>query len=82
MQLKDALLFTDAGSVSRSLVADTEIGMAHFAGTGPAGKRCKDCEHFQTLGKKMVCWDYVRLTKDRKKSITGKAASCSHFQPK
>lgn len=82
MQPKESLLFTDAGSVSRNLVADTEIGMAHFSGTGPHGKRCKQCMHFQPIGKKMACEEFIRLTGDRKKSITGKAAACRHFQKK
>ena len=28
------------------LIEQTPAGMAHWAGTGPAGKACRDCQHF------------------------------------
>ncbi len=27
-------------------IRKTQLGQAHFAGTGPVGKTCRECEHF------------------------------------
>jgi len=58
------------------------VGMAHFAGTGPAGAVCSSCEHWVTnqTGKKMVCAQYRRMTGDDKKAVPSGTASCRYFE--
>lgn len=67
-------------------------GMAHFAGTGPDGKCCKDCLHWYTLsrgGNKIhdtrtdrPCWKYKRMTDDKvDRRIMPGASACKYFEP-
>lgn len=63
----------------------THKGMAHFAGTGPAGKKCKDCAHFMRSGagnKPAPCRKYKQLSEwdkvDRKVPMS--TAACKYFE--
>lgn len=74
--------FTDAGTVSRASISHTEKGMAHFAGTAGNGKQCRHCPHFGPIAeksKKKYCHQFIRLTGDSKKVITGLASACRYF---
>jgi len=42
--------FTVIDRVTESRRAHTHPGMAHFAGTGPARKTCRECEHWTGCG--------------------------------
>jgi hypothetical protein len=60
-------------------------GYAHFPGTGPQGKRCRDCEHFTEAGKrKRVCRKWAQLIgapgkPEDWRGIDSAAAACKHF---
>lgn len=73
---------TDACNVPRSSLASTVAGMAHFAGTGPAGAICGKCTHWQKFGnrKQPICEKYRLLTGDHAKSISGGQSACRHFE--
>ena len=64
---------------------ETKSGQAHLAGSGPPGKRCKDCSHFLGKdGKPGTCAVTARLRiaqKNRTKAekFHGSAAACKHF---
>ncbi len=65
-------------------------GMAYFAGTGPAGKHCYNCQHFRLKVKKSgkgLCARYVEmmasnlLTTSNKKppQFVSDMRACKHF---
>jgi hypothetical protein len=56
----------------------THRGMAHFAGSGPAGKCCRDCAHFG-VNKANRCQQFKTLTGKYGPPIPGDALSCRHF---
>jgi hypothetical protein len=59
--------------------AATVPGMAHFAGTGPAGKHCKDCVLW---GRGGACQKFKEMMGHKGPSISGWQLSCRHFQQK
>ena len=67
---------------------NTKPGQAHLAGSGPPGKRCRDCSHFLGEGEKPgACAVTARILiaqKSRRKpeKFRGAAAACKHFQAK
>ncbi len=65
---------------------DTYPGMAHFAGTGPAGKRCEDCRYLTHLNgtnrNSFCCDEYHRLTGKDGPKIPKAALSCKYFEDK
>jgi hypothetical protein len=67
------------GSISRQTIVP---GMAHFPGTGPKDKCCRDCKHF--AGDKLTsaqCNEYLRLMgrNARTYKLDPATRSCSHF---
>ncbi|MTH96664.1 hypothetical protein [Roseibium sp. RKSG952] len=71
----------------------TFAGMAHFAGTGPAGKVCGTCRHFQVnnnktcsrmpdsrLGKPAVCLKARKLMGGATARIPSRAAACKYYE--
>jgi hypothetical protein len=69
-----------------SLIQATPAGMAHWAGTGPAGKVCRDCAAWVLIENKRLCEKYKRMMGkdewDMKKVIPGDTAACRHFEQK
>jgi hypothetical protein len=73
----------------------THVGMAHFAGTGPAGKVCRECKfwreatkhqyytstsrHGPTL-KPVPCAKFTRLTGKLGPGVPHGAQACKHFE--
>ena len=60
----------------------TYKGMAHFAGTGPEGKQCKECRHFlkKAPHKPSPCSEYKRLTTDKvARNVPTTADACKYF---
>ena len=59
----------------------THIGMAHFAGTGPKGKTCRQCIHWLHIGHKKT--DRTPLNAPCAKGTGAKfkhdASACKHF---
>ncbi|TPN26602.1 hypothetical protein FKO01_25340 [Mesorhizobium sp. B2-3-3] len=72
---------TDVLTVPRDKIARSIVGMAHFAGTGPAGKTCSGCDHWLTQeGKKiLICDKYRSLTGDNRKAVPASSPVCRHF---
>lgn len=79
-------------SKSRSIRHDeyeTYAGMAHFAGTGPLGKTCGDCCHFERQKSRKTAFMTIEAacTKTRErgpryvKPIPSSAAACTYFDP-
>lgn len=60
-------------------------GYAHFPGTGPDGKQCRDCAHMQEAGtRKRVCAEWARLMQEEGppkswRSIDSAASACKYF---
>ncbi|HEX2554216.1 MAG TPA: hypothetical protein VHL98_10970 [Microvirga sp.] len=70
----------------------THVGMAHFAGTGPAGRTCRECVFwmktstwFAEGGKNgggprpAPCARYQQLTHQRGGNVPHGASACRHF---
>jgi hypothetical protein len=56
-------------------------GMAHFAGSGPAGARCSGCKHWRGGGlDNRACQQFVTMTGVRSKLIPGSALACKYFE--
>ena len=70
--------------VSERGFRDTPRGMAHWAGTGPAGMKCLSCVSFsKRSGVKGTCAIYAKYAKSaRRKAVVfdGTARSCQHFE--
>jgi hypothetical protein len=79
---------TDADSDLAQLAAKSPRGMAHFAGTGPAGKKCGDCSHLMIHKGIGRCAEYVRLmgntTSDSVSAprLYPETSSCKYFAAK
>ncbi len=61
---------------------DVKPGMAHFAGTGPSGKTCGKCKHYQKIERVNRCLIYRKLTGDYGPSIKRAYRACRHFEDK
>jgi hypothetical protein len=68
------------------LIKATPAGMAHWAGTGPTGKVCRDCAAWVLIGNKRLCEKYKRMIGkdewDEKKIIPSGTAACKYFEQK
>jgi len=61
---------------------DTVPGMAHFAGTGPAGTRCGGCTSYvydEKSKRHKTCGKYNQLTGKMGKSFDSMTPSCRYF---
>lgn len=79
------------GELEDSLRA-THAGMAHFAGSGPAGKTCRECvfwteRNYYAKGGKYAgaikpssCERYHQLTGRQGEKVPHEAAACRHFE--
>ncbi len=67
---------------------ETRPGQAHWAGSGPPGKKCKDCVHFGGSSKKpgrcALFANHLKANLQRTKApkFSGAALSCKHFEAK
>lgn len=71
-----------AGVPARSSVVP---GMAHFAGSGPAGKKCNQCHHwgYWRGGKRYRgCAKTFFLTNSHGAEVAGKNLACKYFERK
>jgi len=74
-----------AGVPSKS---DAKPGMAHFAGTGPNGKRCGECifrGYFRNpndIRKYYGCLKFKKLTGRNGPAVEADWRSCKYFEPK
>src|SRR5262249_14841299 len=68
--------------IVESFAASCE-GMAHFAGTGPAGSRCVNCRHWGrgTSGRNRPCEKFIALTGIASKLVPETARACRYFRP-
>jgi hypothetical protein len=63
-------------------------GMAHFAGTGPSGKRCGECSNFcgypisDGTPDKDYCDKYQQMMGKPGKRIPKEAQACKYFTPR
>lgn len=69
-------------------------GMAHFAGTGPAGKTCRECIFWKHAPhdyrsknggyggkiKPAECAKYRQLSGDKGRAVPDNARSCRHYE--
>ena len=77
----------------KETIAKTHKGMAHFAGTGPAGKHCKDCPYwglpgarYESVGgfkqpKPRPCAMFKKLARNPKTlpKVPGTAKACKYI---
>jgi hypothetical protein len=74
-------------------IRNTAAGMAHWAGTGPAGKICGNCQHWNfwrhirnrsgdivRTEQHKGCGKYERLTGVKGPQINPQLLACRHFQ--
>ena len=59
-------------------VMATHVGMAHFAGTGPAGTSCTTCEYRVKGG----CSKFVEMTKGTVRTYPKDTPSCKYYAAK
>ena len=64
---------------------DAVPGMAHFAGTGPDGTTCRNCEFYRFFREDRPrlhggCKKYLLLTGRHGPAIDGSNASCKYFE--
>ena len=72
--------------------ARTPEGMAHWAGSGPKGKSCRECKHYTNEGrysqngkfpgylKPGRCRKYATFMRRRGPKFPVRTASCKHFE--
>jgi hypothetical protein len=78
-----------------AMVRATKPGQAHWAGTGPAGKTCGQCDHLGYWAKvrnsagdnvcsrrRTGCAKFFQLTGNHGAVIPPAAGACRHFQPR
>ena len=76
-----------SGGVHEDRLAQTYLGMAHIAGTGPSGSRCRGCANWsrdakdwkRTKAKDAYCT--YPISGKRHRMIPGSAAACRFFKP-
>jgi hypothetical protein len=76
---------TEASTVSGEQLRKSVPGMAHFAGTGPAGLTCGDCFFWQAIPRspRQHCAKYRELVrKGPLQAIPHNTPSCRHFEPR
>lgn len=89
-------LTSPSGIAFEQQVRNTHPGMAHFAGTGPAGLTCRQCTHW-CIGaldwyaaggkhggsvKPMRCRAFTKFTMGQEGAkVPHDAAACKHFAP-
>jgi hypothetical protein len=74
-------------------IRNTAPGQAHWAGTGPAGRTCGECEHFNYwrqiynrsgaithTEQHQGCKKYEQLTNKKGPKIDKQLLACRHFQ--
>lgn len=73
-----------------ALASHTYAGQAHLAGTGPAGKTCRECEHFKGDGYNVGsglprpgrCQKFMAMMNSAyPPKIPAAAAACKYFVP-
>ena len=57
-------------------------GMAHFAGTGPNGARCRDCKFWVDVSRRLnkPCRKFKSLRGRRGPLVPGTASACKYFE--
>lgn len=89
MSLFDGKMTNPHSERHSKLLKDTVKGMAHFAGTGPAGTKCSQCEHFKSFSvsgtpirtKQQPCQKFRRMMKAKTSpKIPRKTSSCMFFE--
>ncbi len=62
---------------------ETPSGMAHWAGSGPVGTKCMDCQHLDlakdSKTEKARCRKYATLMRRPGKKFSKRAAACKYF---
>ncbi len=82
VRLGATIMFTALfDEVSESGHRWTPQGMAHWAGSGPALKKCRDCVFFSNKsGKKGRCGKYVKMMHKNGPKFPGYTPSCKYFE--
>lgn len=78
---------TEPNPALAALVKATIPGMAHWAGTGPRGKTCGECEFLVSIsvgvGRSTRCEKYQQMMNGKvgSKKIPEVTPSCKYFEP-
>ena len=60
---------------------ETPRGMAHWAGSGPALRTCRDCVYFSTKArKKGRCGKFAQMMKKNGPKFGGYMPACKYFE--
>ena len=75
---------TSTNPALEEAVRRTPFGMAHWAGSGPIGKTCGQCEHLVDMNRASPrrCAEYHRRMKRWGGVIARSTASCKYFEEK
>ncbi len=66
--------------VSERGFRESPPGMAHWAGTGPLGRKCRHCAFFSgKAGKKGACGKFTQIMHKKGPKFAGYIASCKYF---
>ncbi len=64
--------------------SETSSGMGHWAGSGPPGSTCVDCEHLDlakdSKAEKAQCRKYTELARRPGKKFPKRSAACKYFE--
>ncbi len=67
--------------VSERGFRETPRGMAHWAGTGPLLKKCRDCAFFpEKKPNKGACDKYAQMMRKKGPTFNGYVAACKYFE--
>jgi len=91
---KDALSDKLTSAPADAMARATHPGQAHFAGTGPRGKTCRECTmwahvkddyrakggKYRGLIKPAICSKYKQLMREEGPAIPEDAMSCKYFE--
>jgi hypothetical protein len=63
-------------------IRQTFAGMAHWAGTGPRGKHCNECQFWDhpRTKQRYACHRFFELTGRHGPRVPAGAVACRHFQ--
>lgn len=78
---------TELDQQFQAMVKETPSGMAYWAGTGPSGRTCRECEKFKADGynaasllKTAKCAKYTELSLREGMKIPHDSKACKYFE--
>ena len=70
-------------AVMTGYIKNSHAGMAHWAGSGPEGKYCSDCQFMKKATKKSakgICTEFKRMSGTKGKRFPVTARACRFYE--